>query len=362
MNAASNNLIMLPSEQQRRQIFYWLKQVSSWTAWNRILGFYKTWVDITEASAREASKKGWDKRTAIPESDYRLILKCFAHCDEGVRRLRLGDKRVFKYDANGEFVMGSRMLDYSRERLSRIEYGESEIDEKHTPLWEKFKHAITELSEVWSECALVVIETDDPDDPATNVYGDWLIAEFKKMTFPEHLMEVPDPADNILIKTGKDIPCSGIWEPVIAPPSKGFSLFRDAAKAKGPFAIAGCMNYLHEGSPAPQALQAKVGGGGLKESVTWRLLWKDDRYIDGAIPDEEAGYVFLMPEPPVTVSPIPERSPALRLVYADSGETAPEGGRWLVEHDIHASITIQKGDLLPQHQGESVRWVLADTW
>lgn len=288
--------VLLPSEMERRQIFYWLKQVSSWTAWNRILSFYKAWVDITEASVREASKKNWNKLTAVPESDYRLILKCFTHCDEGVRRLRQGDKRVFKYDANGEFVMASRMLSYWQKALWRIDDGETEIDTQHTPYWEKFKRAVSELNQAKGECSLVVIETDDPRDPATNVYGDWLIAQFKKMTFPEHLMEVPDPADNILIKTGKEIPCSGIWEPVNAPPSKGFSLFRDAAKAKGPFAIAGCMNYLHGGSPAPQALQAKIGGGGLKESVTWRLLWKDDRYADGVIPTEEAGYVFLMPE------------------------------------------------------------------
>lgn len=34
--------VLLPNAAERRQIFYWLKQVSSWTAWHRILTYYKT--------------------------------------------------------------------------------------------------------------------------------------------------------------------------------------------------------------------------------------------------------------------------------------------------------------------------------
>jgi hypothetical protein len=362
MNKTSKSAVMLPGEQERRQIFYWLKQVSSWTAWNRILSYYKSWKEISEASAREASKRGWENRSGIPESDYRLILKGFAHFDEGVRRLRIGDKRVFKYDANGEFVMAERPEDHWSTMLWRLDLGESEIDYDRTPYWQEFKRILTELNQAWGECSLVIIETDDPTDPATNVYGDWLINQLSKMTFPAQLGDVPDPFDDIFIKTGSTIPCSGIWEPVEVPPPKGFNLFSSPVKPKGPFAITGCMNYLHGGSPAPQALQTKIGGGGLKESVIWRLLWKDERYTNGLIPPEEADYVFLMPEPPAEADSHLERSPELRLVYADSGDPAPQGGRWLVEHDIHASINIQKGEPLPRHQGESVRWVLADTW
>jgi hypothetical protein len=32
---------LVPNGTERKQIFYWLKQVSSHTAWNRILGFYQ---------------------------------------------------------------------------------------------------------------------------------------------------------------------------------------------------------------------------------------------------------------------------------------------------------------------------------
>jgi hypothetical protein len=32
---------MLPSEAERKQIFYWLKRISSYTARKRILGYYR---------------------------------------------------------------------------------------------------------------------------------------------------------------------------------------------------------------------------------------------------------------------------------------------------------------------------------
>jgi len=54
------------------------------------------------------------------------------------------------------------------------------------------------------------------------------------------------------------------------------------------------MNYLHGGSPAPQAKQ-KFGNDRIDVDVTWRLLWWDDRYRDGTIPREEQEYAFLRP-------------------------------------------------------------------
>jgi hypothetical protein len=361
MSKISNNAILLPSELERQQIFFLLKKESSWTAWSRILSYYKAWLGITEASVHEADKKGWSERTAIPESDYRLILKCFAHCDEGVRRLRLGDKRVFKYDANGEFVMAARMLSHSQQRLWRISDGDIVVDERHTPLWGEFKRAVTELNQAWGECSPDIIESQWLEEPAPNIYGVWFQENLPKMHFPETLQEVPNPDENVLVKTGSIIPCSGIWEPVDAPQPKGFSLFRNMSPPRGPFPLVGCMNYLHGDSTAPRAKQ-ETETDSLRADVTWRLLWRDDRYIDGSIPVEEAGYVFRMPETPVPVSSEIVPSPEFRLVFADTGEPAPQGGRWLVEHDIHASINIQKGDVLPQYQGESVRWVLAETW
>jgi hypothetical protein len=352
---------MLPSEHERKQIFYWLKRISSYTAWNRMLGYYQIWADVAEQSVRIAVDKGWSNDTGLPESDLILIFKGLAHFEEGLRRLRAGDKRVFKYDANGEFVMAMRFpLHYSK-LLIRIEWGDNSIDEEHTPLWNEMNFEFNQFANAVGESWPEIIESQWLGDPAPTVYGDVLRDLLPKMTFPAPLPEVPDPHDNVLIPTGKEIPCSGIWEPIDAPPAKErFSLFTNEKSPKGPFAPAGCMNYLHADSAAPKAKQ-ETADDVVYMDVTWRLLWRDDRYEDGSIPAEEADYVFLKPQAPepaaAAADPMPTSSDVL---YGETGQPVPKAGRWLVDDDLDASVTLGIGDTLPEHNGRHVRWVLAE--
>lgn len=350
--------VTLPTAHERQQIFFWLKRISSYTAWHRMVAYYQAWADVCEASVRTAVDKGWGAKTGLPESDLILILKGLAHFEEGVRRLRLGDKRVFKYDANGEFVMAGRIPSHWATMLVRIEMGENGIDVEHTPHWNEFIRTLNDEEAVCSESWQYIIEPQYTDDPAPVFYGEWLPPKLQAMTFPDPLPVVPDPRDNVLIPTGKEIPCSGIWEPIDAPVKKGFSLFIDDAKPDGPFTPAGCMAYLHGGSPAPQA-SFETNDDNPDADVTWRLIWRDDRYEDGTIPAEEASYVFQEPQTTELAKTI-DASPTADVLYAKSGQPAPRAGRWLVEGDLQGSVTLRAGDTLPQHNGRHVRWVLAD--
>jgi hypothetical protein len=83
-------------------------------------------------------------------------------------------------------------------------------------------------------------------------------------------------------------------------------LLRRRPKPQPPFQIAGTMNYLHEGARAPQRT-VKTAQGYKDQDTTWRLLWRDDRYIDGTVPGEETHYRFTRPHPfqsrPTTINP-----------------------------------------------------------
>lgn len=144
----ASNTVMLPSDFERQQIFYWLQKVSSVTAWHRVLEFYKEWAEAAENSVREADANGWGELTSLSQSSYARILKGLAHCEEAVIRLGKGDKRVFKFDANGEFEMASRSLYHWREMITRVDEGENGIDEEHTPLWPELRERplVTALS------------------------------------------------------------------------------------------------------------------------------------------------------------------------------------------------------------------------
>jgi len=347
---------MLPNDSERAQIFFWLKKVSSVTAWRRIIKFYTEWAGATETSLRVADENGWADRTAIPTSDYALILKGLAHCEEGVIRLSKGDKRVFKFDANGEFAMARRILFHWAEMTTRIEQGENIIDESHTPLWTEFCETLTSACKAWQECAMHVLEPRYLDDPGLTLYGDWLRNELTLLEFPDYLPCPPDPLHNVFIRTGDVIPSSGIWEPIDEKKSSLISLFKRVAPPIPPFHPVGAMNYLHGGSKAPK-ITVETEDDNIDFDTTWRLLWKDERYLDGNIPAEEKYYKFNEPENSslaIRINPAPEQ-----CVWSESGEIAKASGTWLVESDLNTSIFIEKGAELPLHCGRQVRWVLS---
>ncbi|RBK38423.1 Imm71 family immunity protein, partial [Xanthomonas oryzae] len=356
----SNNFpegLKLPNELERRQMFYQLKKESSFTAWNRMLELYQAWADVTERSVREADAKGWLEKSGISESDYVSILKGLAHQEEGVRRLRKGDKRVFKFDANGEFVMGHRTVSYWLELVWRIKIGENGINEALTPLWDEFRTRLDDVANLRSEIWGDIIEGRYFEDPAPNIYGRWFQENVSKMHFPPVIPDVPDPVENTLVATGTRIPCSGIWEPVDAPKPKKFSLFSKPDVPSGFLPYIAAMNYLHGGSAAPKASQ-EIEDDVLNIDVVWRLIWRDDRYEDGTIPDEEAGYVFMQPDDPAAIVAASDQ-PQRRQVSAMSGQRASQAGRWLVMDDLNAAAQFNAGDELPLHEGRKVQWVLA---
>ena len=349
----------LPNELERKQIFYALKRWTSYTAWKRILDFYQAWSAIAEESLREASARGLEEKTGIHESKLVLILKGLANLDEAVSRLRQGDKRIFKYASYAELVQAYRPLDHETERLWRLADGDIGINRDATPLWDEYALTVGQLAQAWSECSPNAIQPSFDGAVKTvarTFLNDHLKAELERMTFPDPLPMVPDPTESPLVRTGRVIEHSGIWEPVDAPAPKSINLFKPSPP-KGPFPVVGTMAYLHGGTAAPN--MASHGTHGKGEPTTWRQLWRDDRYEGGAIPEEEKRYVFLQPAVSGEVNSPARSAPATSLTVAESGQKAPFGGRWLVEDDLHASVEVAVGEELPLHEGRKVRWTLA---
>lgn len=286
-------IVTSPNEDERQKMFYWLKKISSLTAWCRIFEIYKAWADVTEESLRKAVELGWSDKTSLPESDYALILRGLKRCEKGVLRLSKGDKRVFKFDGNGEFVMAGRILSHWAQMKTRIEDGENGINEAHTPLWLEFIDALGRAHMCWQECAFQILEPRYLDEPALTIYNEWTMTYLKKLSFPRVLQAIPEPQDNVFIRTNDYTPYSGIWEPIVAdvPKRSLLSLLSKAPMPQAPFKIMGAMNYLHAGSKAPK-INVDLEDDEVSLNTTWRLIWRDDRYNDGLVPEEEAEYQF----------------------------------------------------------------------
>lgn len=105
--------------------------------------------------------------------------------------------------------------------------------------------------------------------PAPELWSTFWYDDYIKPGIPDDLPDVAMPKD-ILVSTGDQVPVFGIYEPQI----------KD-----------GCMNYLLGGTEAPTIWESDGNEAtGNQQSVTWRLIWEDQRYVDGIIPAEENSY------------------------------------------------------------------------
>lgn len=361
--------IALPNEIERRQIFYWLKRVSSYTAWNRIMGFYKVCTDKMEKilSAEECqSEQAAQKLANNSIHTQRLVnlLKSISLYERALSRLKTGNKRVFRYENDAGFVLADRSFSGWSDIRSRQDQGENYFEPQEIPFFDELESARNDADVAWGECARYILEGRYCDDPAPVMYGHPM--ETESMVFPEPLPELPIIREECFVETGSIVPCSGIWEPVHVEKTKGFvGMFqRPIPVSSGDYAIAGCMNYLHGGSLAPK-IKVDAPEDILQLTTTWRLLWRDDRYEDGTIPEEEQFYVFQEPEADrrtrkttlLVNNEVPVISTDEFLITARSGTPAPRAGFWSVQETQYTSVEMAQGSILPQHEGRDVTWI-----
>ncbi|MDR2092786.1 MAG: immunity 71 family protein [Azoarcus sp.] len=351
--------ILIPNELEQRQMFYIIKKASSWTGWNRALGYYRKWAEIAENSVREADNSGLlaANKSDITYQRYVNILKGLATFEEGVNRLRRGDRRVFLYsEAYGFFARSFAPVNHWLTFLFKINCGDYRWAE-NTPYRGEFFKAFDELCEVHGECAPYVGDvTAEGEGPANVSYDLWIPIFLPGLSYPDPLPELPKrPKKDIIVPTGELIPFSGIWEPLDTEEDQLF----------------GVMNYLHAERKAPQYEQTfidhtneELGYDVDIIDVRWRLIWRDDRYEDGTIPEEEKDYIFVCPvlegeQNPFSVETIDyieeHGIPNPFLVGArrhrgervEGGEPCPRDGYWWSPANKSQGRIFRKGEIMP---------------
>lgn len=353
--------LMVPSGLERQKLFYLLKKVSSITAWRRNYAFYKAWVDVTKASLQEATRQGWANDTSLPESEYVFVLEGLEHFRHAMASLEKNSFSHFDSPSFSELRAARKRLVIQLAVLRRIDEGENGVNEERTPLWQAYCAAMQAACDAWQECSMHLSQRDYFPGGLW-FYNRWLRSDMPQMHFPEVLAAVPEPAVDRLVRVNGYLPCAGIWEPVAAPATRFIDRFTGAWKPAPPFRVVAPMNYFHVGAQAPGiTLQGDIDSDhdGDKLHLAWRLLWKEDRYTDGTVPEEEAHYQFLEPERsrPGTSGPAPGDG----LVWAWSGAAAPVSGKWLLEaHGTYTEMRKQ-GERMGFSQGQAVRWVLVPT-
>jgi hypothetical protein len=269
------------TDDDRRKLFWYIKRKTSLSAWKResdafdafAIIFKKQVVEQPHAPGGLFGPVTWD-------AYYPEILRTQAQYEQGLSRLGTGDRTVWLYSARGilrDAIVVSNIwyteLIYGGERGDHNYYGKY-LDE--------MKIAITYFNKTQGDAGFV--QSMMAETPAPIFWGEWIECALNNEIYPRNpepgfpqgkyssliqyptpLPDVPVEEEEILIKTGDNIPEYGIYEPQV----------KD-----------GCMNYLLKDTPAPLLSYA----GEDDRPVVWRLIWKDLRYLDGNIPAEERTY------------------------------------------------------------------------
>ncbi len=152
------------------------------------------------------------------------------------------------------------------------------------------------------------------------------------------LPEVPRPIEEVLVRTGEPCPSFGIYQPQVSD---------------------GLMAYMGQGQMALRYGEPAWSAGG-GQAVTWKLIWADERYLDGRIPEEESDYFPAEQTPDFLAwvgEEIPSDVPRDQLISLSSGEEASVSGTWAADVDLGGRILWPKGSKLPRHMGHDVLWI-----
>ena len=356
----------------RDKTFYLVKKYTSYTFLDHARKQYQAFLN---AFARQLNDPGLIKPEPVDqrwfeanmadgtyEGDYREFLKNMAPLEEGLELLYTTPHKEEAYRTilNSRFADGlwgrgalERSLDYDPFYL---ELGIVHINESDGTISVKFDKEILE----------VAVGNDYLCATKRSVFEfDWWLSDGKRVTYHwsyESFFNSYDstggvwppiaypptlpscPSKNVSpegqIWSGEEIPTTGIWEPWFAEESLlGGIVSRLAGKQPATLTgKVGCPNYFLAGATA---FEYEMEGADKTKKVAWRLLWEDTRYLDGTIPEEEAGYF---------AAPAAAASPALAVstvLTARPGEPCPESGEWYSVNWGGQRMMLQKGEPMP---------------
>ena len=373
------------TEEDRERRFWLVKVFTSYTAWQRCRDRYAIFVDLLERQCKEeavgrlsptelaqykAKVERWVRDEGFPPaalnnlddvhrtewgaSNYADALRGLTYYDLGLEKLNRGDRSVFLHNSQGLLEDAYNWAHHQYEMYyvggpkggdGMLFYGKYVPAMKAALLWAiengglnagGLQPAMANLSSsrVWTEAHDIA----DPRGGKRRMPGSREVWQ-KATAHISAMPPVPNPVDEVLVRTGEPCPVFGIYEPQV----------RD-----------GVMDYMCQGQEAFRYGEpCRAPGAGIP--VTWKLIWEDTRYRDGVIPEEEKDYYPESNTPPDFSHLVGEELAndwnSSKLVVQQSGEPARYTGTWAAQNDLRGRIFWRKGDPLPPQGNMSVSWV-----
>jgi hypothetical protein len=330
----------------RKRLFWYLKRKTSYTAWGRAAEEFDAFAEIFKKQViEEPITPGGIFGGTEWEKHYIEILRAQVFFEQGLFRLRKGDRSVWLYNDRG--VLRDALM-IANLWYAELMFGGERYDHEYQGKYlEELKRAIKRYFDVsedagyvqpmmvgsrsplfWGEFLECIL--NNQTFPRTLVNGVTPTSYGAPLVYPSPLPDVPESIPDQRVYTGEAVTSDGVYEPLV----------KD-----------GCMNYLLKDTSAPPLAVE----GGSSRPVVWKLIWQDNRYVDGQIPVEER--LYFPPEVLKTTQPsftVPD------VVSALTGEIASRDGTWAVMDELKTKLVCREGEKMPPSQGRDVTWVWLD--
>ena len=343
------------TDDERRKVFWLLKKYSSYTAWKALAEAYYAFADAWMVAMRKADDADIDEFNQNATKD---ILDGRIGFEKGMAALKTGHRNVWRlgrvgYAGWGHLQKSSDAMDFVQRIMDPVEY----VFE-----WMKNKDQVLAANAALQDIRFGQESVMEPMEGNAARMAPWNalatshpaygfpMNDPKHLNFPALLPEVPS-SSGIVVDTGTEVLIDGIYEPewgeieslagggllgkiklaMVGKPS----LIESAAEVIGPRREhIGCMNYLLANALAPTYRDGELDK---PMPVTWRLIWKDERYVDGVIPPEEADYL----------APVAAPAADTAQLRCEANQHCPREGWWFTPASAGSRRHFQQGEVMP---------------
>ncbi|QIC74456.1 hypothetical protein FSC05_12485 [Acinetobacter indicus] len=357
-------MMYIIDQKARDQTFYLMKKYTSYRYLYVAYELEKEFVDAFEQQLRHPPLNLLNEPEGFKESheeELLYYLSDLSDTEKGLTELRKSKFKKEAYDLYFEGNIQGRIFGrygdehgllydvfYQNLGIGREPNGNIFIAHDHTRYI--LKLLIARAMEGITVNTLYNVSYDVPNNNRI-YYKKWSYESlFSKLNWPpcKQIVEPIIPCPNYnesskgQIHSGEEIQISGIYEPWFEK-----SVYQKLTNDSDYNIYVGCPNYFLEGT---EATQYKLEGTDDWYDVKWRLIWEDNRYIDGTIPEEEKNYIFDIENIGKQANQ-PEIESTEKLNMA-AGRVCPKAGYWYTTAKSNSRQYFKQGDIFPDFESD----------
>ena len=348
------------NQKSRNKVFYLLKKYTSYALLKKVMLLNKEFVDAFERQLRHPSdliiNNITDNDQLRHEQEFLGFLDGLNHLENILKRLFFSSNKKEIYHLIFEVNGGSLFDRYADEMglKNDIFYKTLGLGHSHGYIYDPYDHTsyvekMLFSGEILNLTVITMLGGEYFFPNKHIIYNKWSYESLFSESYWPLIKEIVEPttpcpayneSSKEQIPSGEEIQISGIYEPWFDEP-----VYKKLTQDPEYNVYVGCPNYFLEGS---EATQYKLEGTDDWYDVKWHLIWEDNRYVDGVIPEEESAYTFDLDIK--TLSNISENNHEKLSIRAR--EKVPQAGYWYTTAKETSRQYFKQGDIFPDVESD----------